>query len=82
MTTTTLRRRQFKTPGLTMAMWANSERPGGGTGNQTLRLLDLGHAFGCHLFTHTDITEADERRLRWWDVEDGYDARGSSEWCA
>ncbi|PJF21543.1 MAG: hypothetical protein CUN56_10545 [Phototrophicales bacterium] len=32
------------------------------------QIYDLGHEFGCHLYTHTDITEADERRLRWWEV--------------
>ncbi len=51
------------------AITANIDRPTPGHANLYKQIYDMGHEFGCHLYTHTDITEADVHRLKWWEVE-------------
>lgn len=33
------------------------------------RLYEMGHEFGCHTFTHPDITDLTARRLMWWEIQ-------------
>jgi peptidoglycan/xylan/chitin deacetylase (PgdA/CDA1 family) len=51
------------------AITANNDNPTANHDNLYTRLYEMGHEFGCHLYTHTDITDYDERRLRWYEVE-------------
>ena len=51
------------------AITANIDRPKPGYADLYKQIYDMGHEFGCHLYTHTDITEADVYRLRWWEVQ-------------
>lgn len=51
------------------AITANIDNPTEGYDDLYPKLLDMGHEFGCHLYTHTDISDYDHRRLKWWEVE-------------
>lgn len=51
------------------AITANIDRPKPGYADLYKQIYDMGHEFGCHLYTHTDITEADVHRLKWWEME-------------
>lgn len=52
-----------------VAIRANIDRPTAGHENLYLRLYEMGHEFGCHTFTHPDITDLTTRRLIWWEIQ-------------
>jgi hypothetical protein len=56
-----------------LAITANVDNPSEGYADLYKKLYDMGHEFGCHLYSHTDITEYDQRYLKWWEVEPWYD---------
>jgi len=52
-----------------LAIRANIDRPTDGHENLYTRLYEMGHEFGCHTFTHPDITDLTARRLMWWEIQ-------------
>jgi peptidoglycan/xylan/chitin deacetylase (PgdA/CDA1 family) len=56
------------------AIQANMDHPSPNCDHLYRRLFDMGHEFGCHLYTHTDITGKTLRELRWWEVQPWIDA--------
>lgn len=52
-----------------LAIRANIDRPTAGYENLYPRLYEMGHEFGCHTFTHPDITDLTARRLMWWEIQ-------------
>ncbi|MDX2075252.1 MAG: polysaccharide deacetylase family protein [bacterium] len=52
-----------------LAIRANIDRPSEGHENLYARILEMGHEFGCHTFTHPDITDLTARRLMWWEIQ-------------
>jgi len=52
-----------------LAIRANIDRPTAGHENLYTRLYEMGHEFGCHTFTHPDITDLTARRLMWWEIQ-------------
>lgn len=51
-----------------LAIRANLERPTEGHEDLYRRIFDLGHEFGCHLWSHADISEMDRRTLVGWEI--------------
>jgi len=56
------------------AVQANIERPTAGHEDLYRRVLDMGHEFGCHTFSHPDITDLTAHRLVWWEIQPWLDA--------
>lgn len=56
------------------AVQANIERPTAGHENLYRRILDMGHEFGCHTFSHPNITDLTAHRLIWWEIQPWLDA--------
>lgn len=52
-----------------LSITANIDNPTDGHNDLYKKLLDMGHEFGCHLYTHTNITTYDQRYLKWWEIE-------------
>lgn len=52
-----------------LAIRANIDRPTEGHENLYTQLYEMGHEFGCHTFTHPDITDLTARRLIWWEIQ-------------
>lgn len=57
-----------------LAVQANIERPTAGHENLYRRILDLGHEFGCHSFSHPNITDLTAHRLVWWEIQPWLDS--------
>ncbi|TVR21100.1 MAG: polysaccharide deacetylase family protein [Anaerolineaceae bacterium] len=51
------------------AIRANIDSPTDGHEDLYPRLYEMGHEFGCHTFTHPDITELTAHRLVWWEIQ-------------
>lgn len=52
-----------------LAVRSNIDRPTRGHENLYRQLHEMGHEFGCHTFTHPDITNLTARRLIWWEIQ-------------
>lgn len=51
-----------------LAIRANIDRPTAGHEHLYPRILEMGHEFACHSFSHPDITGLTAHRLVWWEI--------------
>lgn len=51
-----------------LAIKANIDSPTQGHENLYPRILEMGHEFACHSFSHPDITGLTAHRLLWWEI--------------